>query len=59
MENCTAENNKINYNWPKDGTPSALGYKVTFGRAKIINCKSYGAKNNISGADLIGTCTGF
>lgn len=60
MENCTADSNKKNnYNWPANGTPSALGYKVTFGKAKIISCTSSNGKNNISGATLSGNCKGF
>lgn len=60
MENCIADGNKKNnYNWPANGTPSALGYKVTFGKAKIISCTSKNGKNNISGATLSGNCNGF
>ncbi|MDE6835016.1 MAG: RICIN domain-containing protein [Ruminococcus sp.] len=60
MENCTADGNKKNnYNWPANGTPSALGYKVTFGKAKIISCTSKNGKNNITGATLSGNCSGF
>lgn len=60
MENCTADSNKKNnYNWPANGKPSALGYKVTFGKAKIISCKSKNGSNNISGAVLSGNCSGF
>ena len=60
MEKCTAdENKKNNYNWTASGTPSALGYKVTFGVAKIISCTSKNGKNNIGGAKLSGNCTGF
>lgn len=60
MKNCTADSNKKkNYNWPASGTPSALGYKVTFGKAQIISCTSINGKNDISGATLSGTCKGF
>lgn len=60
MENCSADSNKkANYNWPASGTPSALGYKVTFGKAKIVSCTSQNGKNNISGATLSGNCSGF
>ncbi len=60
MTDCTAESNKKNnYNWPANGKPSALGYQVTFGKAKIINCTSINGKNNISGAVLSGSCKGF
>lgn len=60
MKNCVADSNKgKNYNWPLSGTPSALGYKVTFGKAIIQDCKSINGKNNITGATLKGTCTGF
>lgn len=60
MKNCTGDSNKgKNYNWPADGKPSALGYKVTFGKAKIIDCTSKNGKNNLSGAVLSGKCVGF
>ena len=60
MKNCIGDSNKTyNYNWPLTGTPSALGYKVTFGKAKIVSCTSKNGKNNIKGAELSGTCTGF
>ncbi len=60
MENCIADGNKKkNYNWPASGKPSALGYQVTFGKAKIISCTSKNGSNNISGATLSGNCTGF
>lgn len=60
MKNCTGDSNKTyNYNWPLTGTPSALGYQVTFGKAKIQSCTSKNGKNNIKGAELSGTCTGF
>ena len=52
-------NKKKNYNWPVSGTPSALGYKVTFGKAIIDSCTSKNGKNDISGATLKGNCTGF
>ena len=62
MENCTADSNKgRNYNWPLEGTPSALGYKVTFGKAIIKNCTNInsGKSNNLTGATLTGTNKGF
>lgn len=60
MKNCLADGNKKkNYNWPKDGTPSALGKKVTFGIAIIDSCTSRNGSNNISGATLKGNCVGF
>lgn len=60
MKNCVADSNKkYNYGWPKDGTPSALGKKVTFGTAQIIDCTSKNGKNNITGAQLSGNCVGF
>lgn len=60
MKNCTGDSNKTyNYNWPLTGTPSALGYQVTFGKAKIQSCTSKNGKNNIKGAELSGTCIGF
>ena len=60
MENCIADGNKKNnYNWPLTGKPSALGYEVTFGKAKIISCTSKNGTNNIKGATLSGNCTGF
>lgn len=60
MKNCIADSNKgKNYNWPAQGTPSALGYKVTFGKAIIDSCKSINGKNNITGATLKGSCSGF
>lgn len=60
MKNCIGDSNKTyNYNWPLTGTPSALGYKVTFGIAKIQSCTSKNGKNNIKGAELSGTCVGF
>ncbi len=60
MKNCVADSNKgKNYNWPLKGTPSALGYEVTFGKAIIQDCTSKNGKNNISGATLKGTCVGF
>lgn len=60
MKRCTADSNKkYNYNWPKEGTPSALGKKVTFGTAIIQDCTSKNGKNNITGATLKGTCVGF
>ncbi|MDE7094045.1 MAG: RICIN domain-containing protein [Oscillospiraceae bacterium] len=60
MENCIADGNKKNnYNWPLTGKPSALGYEVTFGKAKIISCTSKNGSNNIKGATLSGNCQGF
>ncbi len=60
MQNCVADSNKgKNYNWPLTGTPSALGYQVTFGKAIIQDCVSKNGSNNIKGATLKGTCTGF
>ena len=60
MTRCTGDSNKkANFNWPASGKPSALGYKVTFGRAQIIECISMNGKNNITGADLHGNCQGF
>jgi hypothetical protein len=61
MLRCTANaNGGANYSFPQAGTPSALGYKVIFGRAIIQDCISENnANNNISGADLYGDCTGF
>lgn len=60
MTNCTADSNKkLNYNWPLTGTPSALGYKVTFAKAIIKDCASINGSNRIDGATLTGNCTGF
>lgn len=60
MKNCTGDSNKKgNYNWPATGKPSALGYKVTFGKAIIDSCTSINGKNDISGATLKGNCKGF
>ena len=60
MTKCTGDSNKKkNYNWPASGTPSALGYKVTFGKAIIDSCISKNGKNDISGATLKGSCSGF
>lgn len=60
MKNCTGDSNKtLNFNWPLTGKPSALGYQVTFGKAKIQSCTSKNGKNNIKGAELSGTCVGF
>ncbi len=60
MKNCTGDGNKTyNYNWSLTGKPSALGYQVTFAKAKIISCTSKNGRNNIKGAELSGTCTGF
>lgn len=41
------------------GKPSALGYKVTFGKAIIQDCTNINGKNDISGATLKGNCKGF
>ncbi|SFC47525.1 RICIN domain-containing protein [Butyrivibrio sp. YAB3001] len=60
MKKCIADGNKkYNYNWPKEGTPSALGKKVTFGTAIIDSCTSKNGKNNLKGATLKGNCSGF
>ncbi len=60
MIGCYAESNqKYNYNWPLTGTPSALGYTVTFGKAIIQDCTSVDGSNNIKGATLKGNCVGF
>ena len=60
MTKCTGDSNKKkNFNWPASGTPSALGYKVTFGKAIIDSCTSKNGKNDISGATLKGNCVGF
>lgn len=60
MQNCTADSNEgKNYNWPLTGKPSALGYKVTFAKAKIISCTNINGKNDLSGATLSGDCKGF
>ena len=60
MDNCTGDSNKgKNFAWPLTGTPSALGYKVTFGKAVINSCTSINGKNDISGATLKGSCKGF
>ena len=60
MKKCTGDSNKKNnFNWPASGTPSALGYKVTFGKAIIQDCTSKNGKNRIDGATLKGTNIGF
>ena len=61
MKGCIGKNNALgNFQFPAKGTPSALGYKVTFGTATIDSCTSSGGgKNDISGAKLVGKCTGF
>ena len=60
MQNCIADSDKgKNYNWPLTGTLSALGYKVTFGKAIIQDCTSQNGINNIQGATLKGNCIGF
>ena len=48
-----------NYHWPLTGKPSALGYKVTFGKAIIEDCTNINGKVNITGATLKGNCKGF
>lgn len=59
MIRCTGESNgKHNFNWPLTGTPSALGYTVTFGKAVLNNCTSINGTNNIKGATLT-SCIGF
>ncbi|MBU3075824.1 right-handed parallel beta-helix repeat-containing protein [Clostridium estertheticum] len=59
MTGCIGQNNgKNNFNFPLTGTPSALGYKVTFGKAIMKNCTSKNGTNNITGATLSG-CIGF
>lgn len=59
MIRCTGDSNGgKNFNWPLKGTPSALGYTVTFGKAVLNNCISINGSNNITGATLTG-CTGF
>jgi parallel beta-helix repeat protein len=59
MTNCTADSNGgKNFNWPLTGTPSALGYQVTFGKAIMNKCTNINGKNDITGATLTG-CTGF
>jgi len=48
MKNCISDSNKgNNYHWPLTGKPSALGYKVTFGKAIIEDC------TNINGMLLL------
>lgn len=60
MIKCYAESNKkYNYSWPLTGSPSALGYTVTFGKAIIQDCTSVDGSNNIKGATLKGNCVGF
>jgi hypothetical protein len=60
MQGCTAESNgKKNYNVPLTGTPSALGKKVTFGKAIIKDSTSKNGSNDISGATLSGKNVGF
>ena len=60
MTKCTGDSNKgKNFNWPAKGKPSALGYEVTFGKAIIDSCTSKNGKNDISGATLKGSCSGF
>lgn len=61
MSYCNASNNALgNYSWPLTGTPSALGYKVTFGKAIIDHCTSTGTgadKNDLSGATVTNSPT--
>jgi len=59
MTGCTAINNaKGNYKWPLKGTPSALGYEVTFGKAIINSCTSSGGgSNDLSGATVTNSPT--
>ena len=60
MKNCISDSNKgNNYHWPLTGKPSALGYKVTFGKAIIEDCTNINGKVNITGATLKGNCKGF
>lgn len=60
MKNCVSDSNKgNNYHWPLTGKPSALGYKVTFGKAVIQDCTNINGKVNITGATLKGNCVGF
>lgn len=53
-----SSNGKYNYNLPASGTPSALGYKVTFNKAVLKSCTSSNGSNDVSGATLT-SCTGF
>jgi len=59
MTGCIATNNALgNYKFPASGTPSALGYKVTFGTAIIDGCTSTGGgKNDLSGAKVTNSPT--
>lgn len=60
MKNCTAnKNEESNYNFPDEEEIEALGSKVSFGKAKLINCESTNGENNISGANVTGQSTGF
>jgi hypothetical protein len=60
MTRCTSKSNTAyNFKFLLKATPSALGYEVTFGIANIDNCTSENGINEISGAQLIGTCVGF
>ena len=60
MKNCVSDSNKgNNYHWPLTGKPSALGYKVTFGKAIIQDCTNINGTVNITGATLKGKCVGF
>ena len=53
MTGCVAESNgKYNFNFPLTGTPSALGYKVTFGKAIMNDCTSIDGSNSIKGATI-------
>ena len=59
MKGCIATNNtKGNYSWPLTGTPSALGYKVTFAKAIINSCTSSGGgTNDLTGATVTNSPT--
>jgi len=59
MTGCTATNNTGgNYQWPLTGTPSTLGYKVTFAKAIITNCTSSGGgSNDLTGATVTNSPT--
>ncbi|ADL50504.1 right-handed parallel beta-helix repeat-containing protein [Clostridium cellulovorans] len=61
MTRCIGKNNAGgNFYFPLNGTPSALGYKVTFGKAIIDSCTSSGGgSNNVTGVTFKGTNTGF
>jgi hypothetical protein len=59
MTGCIGTDNKLgNYNWPLTGTPSALGYQITFGKAIIDSCTSTGGgANQLSGATVTNSPT--